>query len=119
MDAMKGQRMIFGWLDWSRIRTNNLTLSQMKTDIQARIRQELGEDTFAEIKDVSPMEINGEPQLAIQSILGQRLQNEVHRQVLLRSITSQWVDYLTQIEGLTCLISMESYALRNPLVVLK
>jgi preprotein translocase subunit SecA len=119
MDAMKGQRMIFGWLDWSRIRTNNLTLSQMKTDIQARIRQELGEDTFAEIKDVSPMEINGEPQLAIQSILGQRLQNEVHRQVLLRSITSQWVDYLTQIEGLRVSISMESYAQRNPLVVYK
>ena len=43
----------------------------------------------------------------------------MNRQVLLRSITNQWVDYLTQIEGLRVSISMESYAQRNPLVVYK
>jgi preprotein translocase subunit SecA len=55
----------------------------------------------------------------IRGALGQRVQNEVNRSVFLQSISKQWVDYLTQIEGLRVSISMESYAQRNPLVAYK
>ena len=55
----------------------------------------------------------------IQDVLGKRIQNEVNRSVFLQSISKQWVDYLTQIEGLRVSISMESYAQRNPLVAYK
>ena len=52
-------------------------------------------------------------------MLGKRIQNEVNRSVFLQAISKQWVDYLTQIEGLRVSISMEGYAQRNPLVVYK
>ena len=119
LDAVEGQRKIFGKVDWTRIRTNNVLLSQLKPDTQERIRGEIGEESYAAIKDVLPLDIPDEIQVRIQSVLGKRIQNEVNRQVLLRSITNQWVDYLTQIEGLRVSISMESYAQRNPLVVYK
>ncbi len=49
-------------------------------------------------------------------LLGQRRQNESYRELLLRTISHYWVEYLTQIEGLRVSISMESYAQKDPLV---
>ncbi len=119
MEALKGQRAIFGRIDWSRIRTNNVTLANLKPEIQALLRQELGETDYDDIKTLLPQDIPEDTVEKIRPVLGKRIQNEVDRQVLLRSITGQWVDYLTQIEGLRVSISMESYAQRNPLVVYK
>jgi preprotein translocase subunit SecA len=119
MNAEDGLRQIFGKLDWGRLRSYNIPLSQLKPETQEKISRAIGSEIFEEVKEIPPAEMDGEIAAEIQSYLGKRIQNEVNRQVILRSITGQWVDYLTQIEGLRVSISMESYAQRNPLVVYK
>ena len=63
------------------------------------------------------LETDEEPQVV--EILGEHLQNEAYRELLLRTISEQWVEYLTQMEGLRVSIGMEAYAQRDPLVQYK
>jgi preprotein translocase subunit SecA len=56
------------------------------------------------------------PQLAET---GKRVQNQIYREVLLRSITELWVDYLTRVEALRVSVGLEAYAQRDPLVQYK
>ena len=51
--------------------------------------------------------------------VGRQVLNEVHRQLLLRAITEQWVEYLTRVEALRVSIGLEAYAQRDPLVQYK
>jgi preprotein translocase subunit SecA len=51
--------------------------------------------------------------------LGQRMQNQIYRQVLLGAITELWVDYLTRVEALRVSIGLEAYAQSDPLVKYK
>jgi preprotein translocase subunit SecA len=56
---------------------------------------------------------------AVMTVLGQRLQNDIYRSLLLSAISEQWVEYLTKIESLRVSIGMEAYAQRDPLVQYK
>jgi preprotein translocase subunit SecA len=40
----------------------------------------------------------------------------IQRQLLLKAITDQWVEYLTKVEALRVSIGLEAYAQRDPLV---
>jgi len=51
--------------------------------------------------------------------VGRQVLNQVHRQLLLRAITEQWVEYLTRVEALRVSIGLEAYAQRDPLVQYK
>ena len=115
----EGLKDIFGKIDWSRIRTANLTLDKLPEAQQEKIRTALGSSEFESVSSSLPTEIPEADMEKIQDVLGKRIQNEVNRSVFLQSISKQWVDYLTQIEGLRVSISMESYAQRNPLVAYK
>ncbi len=119
LDAMNGLREVFGKLDWNRLRSYNILLNQLKPETQGKISSAIGQEAFESIQALPPAEIDEENVIKLQHFLGERIQNEINRQVILRSITNQWVEYLTQIEGLRVSISMESYAQRNPLVVYK
>ena len=119
LDALDGLKEVFGILDWGRLRSYNVSLSQLKPETQEKISQVVGVEVYDTISAMSPADIDAGTAEKIQDYLGQKIQNEINRQVILRSITNQWVDYLTQIEGLRVSISMESYAQRNPLVVYK
>lgn len=119
MSALDGLKQIFGSVDWARIRSDNFMLNQLSEERRGKIENQIGPECFAEIKDINPMDIPSETVEQLKPVLGERIQNEINRQVLLRSITGQWVDYLTQIEGLRVNISMEGYAQRNPLLVYK
>jgi len=55
----------------------------------------------------------------IQDLIGNRLQNDGYRELLLRVISEQWVEYLTSVEALRVSIGMEAYAQRDPLVQYK
>ncbi len=56
---------------------------------------------------------------ALVEELGRRQQTEIYRQVLLNTITEQWVEYLTRVEALRVSIGLEAYAQRDPLVQYK
>ncbi len=51
--------------------------------------------------------------------VGRQVLNQVHRDLLLRAITEQWVEYLTRVEALRVSIGLEAYAQRDPLVQYK
>jgi len=51
--------------------------------------------------------------------VGHKILNEVHRDLLLRAISEQWVEYLTRVEALRVSIGLEAYAQRDPLVQYK
>ncbi|MBP7786252.1 MAG: hypothetical protein KA046_00085, partial [Longilinea sp.] len=65
------------------------------------------------------MDLDPDLRERVALLLGQRRQNESYRELLLRTISHYWVEYLTQIEGLRVSISMESYAQKDPLVQYK
>ncbi len=117
--AMEGLKTVFGNIDWNRLRSYNILLEQLYPETQQQMADLLGAEVFERIRVLPPAEIEESIVAELKPFLGARIQNEVNRQVILRSITNQWVDYLTQIEGLRVSISMESYAQRNPLVVYK
>ncbi len=48
--------------------------------------------------------------------LGHREMTKIQRQLLLKAITDQWVEYLTKVEALRVSIGLEAYAQRDPLV---
>ncbi len=119
IQAEEGLRDIFGKIDWARVRSANFTLDQLPEDRQQKLRTALGSEEFDTVSTTLPMDMPEEVAEKIRGVFGRRIQNEVNRNVFLQSISKQWVDYLTQIEGLRVSISMESYAQRNPLVIYK
>ncbi len=115
----EGLKDIFGKIDWSRVRSANFTLDRLPQEQQQKMSDALGADEFETVRSVLPIDMPEADAEKVRNVLGQRIQNEVNRSVFLQAISKQWVDYLTQIEGLRVSISMESYAQRNPLVVYK
>jgi preprotein translocase subunit SecA len=61
---------------------------------------------------------NGQDEAEAMKV-GKQVLNQVHRQLLLRAITEQWVEYLTRVEALRVSIGLEAYAQRDPLVQYK
>jgi preprotein translocase subunit SecA len=61
---------------------------------------------------------NGQDEAEAMKV-GRQVLNQVHRQLLLRAITEQWVEYLTRVEALRVSIGLEAYAQRDPLVQYK
>jgi len=64
-------------------------------------------------------EITGTEASQVSLVFGQFIQNEINRQLLLRVISDQWVEYLTKMEALRISIGMEAYGQRDPLVQYK
>ena len=119
IESEEGLKEIFGKIDWTRVRSANVTLDSLTEDRQAKLREALGDSEYEAVRSELPAAIPENDAETIRSVFGQRIQNEVNRNVFLQSISKQWVDYLTQIEGLRVAISMESYAQKNPLVAYK
>jgi preprotein translocase subunit SecA len=63
--------------------------------------------------------LSEEDQEAKKIEFGQRMVNQIYRQVLLGSITELWVEYLTKVEALRVSIGLEAYGQRDPLVQYK
>ncbi len=119
MDAQEGLLKIFGKIDFARMHTNNVKLIDLKPETQKSIEATLGNNIYEQVKNMEVTEMPDEQQEKLREFLGNHIQNEINRQVLLRSISNNWVDYLTQIEALRVSISMESYGQRDPLVAYK
>lgn len=109
---------IFGLSDWSQLRNNERKLIEMAPETREALSKELGETLWAELAEKPITEIEDYAE-RICPILGDKTQNKIYRDLLLRTITENWVEYLTKMEALRVSISMESYAQRDPLVQYK
>ena len=57
--------------------------------------------------------------MLFRSILGRRVQNQIHRHILLSVISELWVEYLTRVDALRVSVGLEAFAQRDPLVQYK
>jgi preprotein translocase subunit SecA len=108
-----------GYSEWNRMVMAQATLKMLDSRLQEKISEELGTERFEALQDQPIASISGDDRRTIQEVLGDRLQNEAYRQLLLRVISDRWVDYLTQVEALRISIGLEAYAQRDPLVQYK
>jgi len=77
---------------------------------------ELAKSRLQEVGQLGQVET---PDDAKAQDVGRKVLNEVHRDLLLRAISEQWVEYLTRVEALRVSIGLEAYAQRDPLVQYK
>jgi preprotein translocase subunit SecA len=64
----------------------------------------------------APRDLPEEQRDTLIDALGHHRLNNIQRDLLLRAITDQWVEYLTKVEALRVSIGLEAYAQRDPLV---
>jgi preprotein translocase subunit SecA len=94
-------------------------LSGLPEKTRSALNAELGDSVWQKVVDQSIPDIDDELAERIQNVMGNQTQNRIYRDLLLRTITESWVEYLTKMEALRVSISMESYAQRDPLVQYK
>ncbi|HQN05452.1 MAG TPA: hypothetical protein PK174_08545 [Anaerolineaceae bacterium] len=108
-----------GKAEWNRLQQMDVLLGQMDGKVVQRISQSLGEEKLQALSSLKINEITGEDASQVSLVFGQFIQNEINRQLLLRVISDQWVEYLTKMEALRISIGMEAYGQRDPLVQYK
>lgn len=108
-----------GKAEWNRLQQLDVLLGQMDDKVLQRVRQSLGEEKLQSLSPMKIHEITGEDASKASLVFGQFIQNEINRQLLLRVISDQWVEYLTKMEALRISIGMEAYGQRDPLVQYK
>ena len=109
-----------GNLEWSRLTQQfDANLNHLDETVKALIRERIGAEHFEQISSTPFSGLSAEDAEMIRQVLGERLRNEAYREILVRVISSQWIDYLTQVEALRISIGMEAYAQRDPLVQYK
>ena len=69
-----------------------------------------------EYAQTPPANLPEEEREIIIEKLGHKEMTNIQRQLLLKAITDQWVEYLTKVEALRVSIGLEAYAQRDPLV---
>ncbi len=116
LDVLEAAR---GKAEWNRLLQADVTLGQLDPRVLQRLAATLGEDQLKELSGMKITDIDQQTSQSIIRVFGQFIQNELNRQLLLRVISDQWVDYLTKMEALRVSIGLEAYAQRDPLVQYK
>jgi len=119
MAGIDALRTVWGVYEVNRLKLAQVNLSQLDDRSRNLLSDKLGSDHPAFISDLSINELNQSDILAIQDVLGDRVRNEIYRELLLSVISQMWVEYLTRMEALRISIGMEAYAQRDPLVQYK
>ena len=70
----------------------------------------------ADFAQTPPANLPEEQREIVIDALGKARMTDIQRQLLLKAITDQWVEYLTKVEALRVSIGLEAYAQRDPLV---
>jgi len=118
-EALSVLEEVRGRFQWNQLLKVNANLNQLDENLQNQLKSTLGEEKFTALAARTLFEFNEEDRSTISEVLGRRLQNDAYRQLLLQVISSQWVEYLTQVEALRISVGMERYGQRDPLVQYK
>jgi preprotein translocase subunit SecA len=118
-EAVERMEEARGLVEWDRLVQSQATLAQLEPRLAAHLREQLGLEHYEELTGLPVSEFNEQDRALMLAELGHYMQNEVYRDLLLRVISEQWVDYLTRMEALRVSIGLEAYAQRDPLVQYK
>ncbi len=108
-----------GFFTWNKIRLAEATLSQLEPQVQVVLQKSIGSEDFSSLSLKSLESFSESEKNTIIEVIGKYLQNEAYRELLLRVISDQWVEYLTKVDALRVSIGLEAYAQRDPLVQYK
>jgi preprotein translocase subunit SecA len=109
--AEAAQQLAWGQGEYNRVAANAQRLADFGPAAQSAFGGERLNETVSDL--------GSEDRHKLIEEVGRYVLNEVHRQLLLGSITELWVDYLTRVEALRISIGLEAYAQRDPLVQYK
>jgi preprotein translocase subunit SecA len=118
-EAHAAHQQAIGALEWNRMNQVEARLQMLQPHLKERLIGDIGQERFDAIADLPLQDIDEDTRLEVRAMLGWFIQNELHRQLLLRVISDQWVEHLTRIEALRVTIGLEAYAQRDPLVMYK
>jgi preprotein translocase subunit SecA len=116
LDMLKG---VWGQIEFNRRAQMGATLPLMEPGARDFFERSLGKETLDQLGLRPLNEFTHQERVEVLPALGERVQNEIYRQILLGAISELWIDYLTRMEALRVSISLESYAHRDPLVMYK
>ena len=111
--------MVYGQAELERLHNAGHTLGKLADTWQARLVEQLGDDTYQAIKDKPLDQLSPERHDRVVWVFGKNAQNRLYRQLLLSKISELWVEYLTKVEALRVSVRMEAYGQRDPLVQYK
>jgi preprotein translocase subunit SecA len=95
-------------------------LADLPEQVQAGLARALGTEAWEELRPVESLEaLEPERRQTLERALGHVVLNEMYRGLILAVGDREWVDYLTQMEGLRTAIGLEAYGQRDPLVQYK
>ena len=102
------------------LRRSGGRLADLPDRVQAGLARQLGTEAWEELRQVDSLEALEDGRRAtLEQALGHVLLNEMYRGLIQAVGDRQWIDYLTQMEGLRTAIGLEAYGQRDPLVQYK
>ena len=112
---------VWGLSEWARLTQANSTFGALEEPLQASLIQSMGVDPerLEELRSTPLTSLDETDRQQVIMAMGEHVQSEIYRQLLLSVISELWVDYLTKVEALRVSIGLEAYAQRDPLVQYK
>ena len=110
---------VWGKIEFERFRLAGVPLAQLDQKLKDALEEEYDENEFSQLLGKHPEELSEEQQETLAMVLGQRIQNEIYRHILVSVFSEHWVEYLTKVDALRVSIGMEAFAQRDPLVQYK
>ncbi|MBF8255591.1 MAG: secA [Anaerolineales bacterium] len=102
------------------LRRSGGRLADLPDRVQAGLARQLGTEAWEELRQVDSLDAQEDGRRAtLEQALGHVLLNEMYRGLIQAVGDRQWIDYLTQMEGLRTAIGLEAYGQRDPLVQYK
>ncbi len=105
----------WGLAELGRLAAANTSVADLDENTRAHLEELVGMAAYEQAHNLPLTGLEAETGKALVDLLGRKVLTESYRQLLLRVITGQWVDYLTQVESLRVSIGLEAYGQRDPL----
>ncbi len=110
---------VWGRIEFERFRLSGASMQNLDPQIMSALRTEIGEEAFTTALETLPENLPDDVRTPLEVILGRRVQNQIHRHILLSVISELWVEYLTRVDALRVSVGLEAFAQRDPLVQYK
>ncbi len=110
---------VWGRIEFERFRLSGASMQNLDPQIMSALRTEIGEEAFTTALETLPENLPDDVRTHLEVILGRRVQNQIHRHILLSVISELWVEYLTRVDALRVSVGLEAFAQRDPLVQYK
>ncbi len=116
--AHKARIQYYGLKVWQRLSPDWL-VSDLPENARNAFANKLPEGRFESYQDARINQVQLRDWRALIDALGGYELSEFYREIFLRTISSLWIEYITEMEALRVKIGLEAYAQRDPLVAYK